>query len=56
MFCHILNSLFYVVHFQVENSADAESLMLADEIVNCGYTSQIKLDSKENISFQRITF
>ncbi|KAL7388262.1 hypothetical protein ABVT39_010367 [Epinephelus coioides] len=35
---------------KVENSADAESLMLlADEIVSCGYTRQIKLDSKENI-------
>ncbi|XP_049450807.1 uncharacterized protein LOC125900079 [Epinephelus fuscoguttatus] len=35
---------------RVENSADAESLMLlADEIVSCGYTRQIKLDSKENI-------
>ncbi|KAJ8375316.1 hypothetical protein SKAU_G00058960 [Synaphobranchus kaupii] len=35
---------------RVENSADAQSLMLyADEIVSCGYTSQIKLDSKESI-------
>uniref|UniRef100_A0AAQ5Y463 HECT domain-containing protein n=1 Tax=Amphiprion ocellaris TaxID=80972 RepID=A0AAQ5Y463_AMPOC len=34
----------------VEDVADAQSLMLlADKVINCGYTSQIKLDSKENI-------
>uniref|UniRef100_A0A3P8TZQ6 HECT domain-containing protein n=1 Tax=Amphiprion percula TaxID=161767 RepID=A0A3P8TZQ6_AMPPE len=32
------------------NVADAQSLMLlADGVINCGYTSQIKLDNKENI-------
>ncbi|CAJ1066449.1 uncharacterized protein LOC115411511 isoform X2 [Xyrichtys novacula] len=36
--------------FQVENSTDVQSLMMyADEIISCGYSSQIKLDSKENI-------
>ncbi|XP_029979546.1 uncharacterized protein LOC115411511 isoform X2 [Sphaeramia orbicularis] len=35
---------------RVENSTDVQSLMMyADEIVSCGYTSQIKLDSKESI-------
>ncbi|KAM9480946.1 G2/M phase-specific E3 ubiquitin-protein ligase [Clarias gariepinus] len=35
---------------RVEDAADAQSLMLwVDEIVSCGYTSQIKLDSKESI-------
>ncbi|KAK5927504.1 hypothetical protein CgunFtcFv8_012654 [Champsocephalus gunnari] len=35
---------------KVEDSADEQSLMLwADEIVSCGYTSQLKLDNKDSI-------
>lgn len=35
---------------RVEDSADARCLMLnADEMISCGYTSQINLDSKESI-------
>ncbi|RXN35693.1 G2 M phase-specific E3 ubiquitin- ligase-like isoform X1 [Labeo rohita] len=36
--------------FRVEDAADTESLMmLADDIVSCGYTSQIKHELKESI-------
>ncbi|CAI5678078.1 unnamed protein product [Oreochromis niloticus] len=35
---------------KVEDAADIQSLMLwADEIVSCGYTNQIKMDSKESM-------
>ncbi|CAI5646093.1 uncharacterized protein LOC100707485 isoform X2 [Oreochromis niloticus] len=35
---------------KVEDAADIQSLMLwADEIVTCGYTNQIKMDSKESM-------
>uniref|UniRef100_UPI0037E9816A G2/M phase-specific E3 ubiquitin-protein ligase-like n=1 Tax=Semicossyphus pulcher TaxID=241346 RepID=UPI0037E9816A len=35
---------------KVQDAADSQSLMLcADEIVSCGYTSQIKMDSKDGI-------
>nr|XP_061790661.1 uncharacterized protein LOC133580389 [Nerophis lumbriciformis] len=35
---------------RVEDSTDVQSLMIyADKIINCGYTSQIKLDCKERI-------
>ncbi|XP_019206371.1 G2/M phase-specific E3 ubiquitin-protein ligase-like [Oreochromis niloticus] len=35
---------------KVEGAADTESLMMwADEIVSCGYTNQIKMDSKESM-------
>ncbi|KAG2457065.1 G2E3 ligase, partial [Polypterus senegalus] len=35
---------------KVEDAADMQSLMLwADEIVTCGYTNQIKMDSKESM-------
>ncbi|XP_057677461.1 uncharacterized protein LOC130906825 [Corythoichthys intestinalis] len=35
---------------RVQDSTDVQSLMTyADEIINCGYTSQIKLDSRERI-------
>ncbi|XP_062374727.1 uncharacterized protein zgc:112970 [Sardina pilchardus] len=40
--CQLINN--------VENSTDPESLMvLIDDIVNCGYSSQIKLDNKKSI-------
>lgn len=39
-----------IQHFQVENVSDTEFLMLlAENIVNCGYTAQNKLDNKESI-------
>ncbi|CAI5677234.1 unnamed protein product [Oreochromis niloticus] len=35
---------------KVEDAADIQSLMLwADEIVSCGYTNQIEMDSKESM-------
>ncbi|KAL3969216.1 NADH dehydrogenase (ubiquinone) Fe-S protein 6 [Sarotherodon galilaeus] len=35
---------------KVEDAADIQSLMMwADEIVSCGYTNQIKMDSKESM-------
>ncbi|XP_063337880.1 uncharacterized protein LOC134632929 isoform X2 [Pelmatolapia mariae] len=35
---------------KVEDAADIQSLMMwADEIVTCGYTNQIKMDSKESM-------
>lgn len=46
---NLLYFLFHIIHFQVEDAADIQSLMMwADEIVSCGYTNQIKMDSKES--------